>query len=65
MMKIGSADPGVERADSKERGVLLEDDVCECLAVALFGVLVGVSYRCCDEARVLLERSGVALSAYS
>jgi hypothetical protein len=64
-MKLGSTDPGVERVDFVGRGVLLEDADCECLAVARFGVLVGVSCRWVETARVLLERSGVALSVCS
>jgi hypothetical protein len=63
-MKLGSADAGVDRLEFVGRGVLLEEPVFECRAVALFGVLVGVSY-CWFEARVLLERSGVALSVSS
>jgi len=64
-MKLGSDDPGVERLDFVDRGVPFEVPVCECLAVARFGDLVGVSYRWVEEARVLLERSGVALSVSS
>jgi hypothetical protein len=42
-MKVGSADPGVEWEDLV-RGVPLEERFCECLAVALVGVLVGDSW---------------------
>jgi hypothetical protein len=63
MMKLGSADPDVERADFVGRGVFLEEPNCECLAVARFGVLVGVSCR--EVEWPLLERSGVALSSCS
>jgi hypothetical protein len=43
MMKLGSTDPSVERVDLVDRGVPLEVAFCECLAVALVGVCVGVS----------------------
>jgi hypothetical protein len=46
-------------------GVLCDDPFSEWRAVALVGVLVGVSCRCGSEARVLLDSNGVALSVYS
>jgi hypothetical protein len=64
-MKLGSADPGVERAEFVDRGLLLDEAFCECLAVALLGVLVGVSWRWGNEVRALLDSSGVALSVFS
>jgi hypothetical protein len=63
MMKLGSTDPGAERTDFVDRGVVLEEANCECLAVARFGVLVGVSCR--EVEWPLRERSGVALSCCS
>lgn len=64
-MKLGSADLGVDRLDFTDRVVPREEPVCECLAVARVGVLVGVSYCWAEAARVLLERSGVVLSVSS
>jgi len=59
-MKLGS---GVDCADFADRGVFMEEPNCECLAVARFGVLVGVSCR--EVERPRLERSGVTLSRCS
>jgi hypothetical protein len=45
-MKLGSADWRVERFDFDDldgRGVVKEDPFCECRAVALVGVFVGLS----------------------
>jgi hypothetical protein len=45
-MRLGSADLGVERFDFDDldgRGVVKEDPFCECRAVALVGVFVGLS----------------------
>ena len=64
-MKLGSTDGGVDREDLMDRGVLCDDPFCEWRAVALVGVLVGVSCRCGSEPRVLLDSNGVALSVYS
>jgi hypothetical protein len=42
-MRTGSADFGVGRADVFDRGVPFEVPLYECFALALAGVLVGVS----------------------
>lgn len=64
-MKLDSAEREVERLDLTERGVPRDEPAFEWLAVARLGVFVGVSYCWFDEARVVRERSGVALSVSS